>query len=234
MNDVECRYSIQNLPAAERPRERLMRHGPETLSAAELIAIVLGSGTKSMPVLQLAQEIVARFGTLQKLADATIEELCQIKGVGAAKAIQLRAAFSLGLRASKQAITPKYKIEHPAHAFNLVKDGLQSEKREVFVVILQDAKGCVISHQIVAIGTLTHAPVHPREVFYPAIRHKAASLILTHNHPSGDLTPSKQDLDLTKKLIEAGRMVGIPVNDHLIISERGYVSLRQMGGVFND
>lgn len=234
MNETECRYSIQQLPEAERPRERLARFGAEALSAAELIAIVLGSGTKSTPVLQLAQAIVARFGNLQKLADATVQELCQIKGVGAAKAIQLRAAFSLGLRVSRQVITSKFKIEHPVHAYHLVKDELQSEKRELFVVILQDAKGCVISHHIVAIGTLTHAPVHPREVFYPAIRHKAASLILVHNHPSGDLTPSKQDCELTKKLIEVGRIIGIPVNDHLIISECGYLSLRQKGNLFID
>lgn len=227
MIDTLLSYSVLKLPEAERPRERLMRHGAETLSAAELIAIILGSGTKSAPVLQLAQQIVARFGCLQKLAEATIEELCQINGVGVAKAVQLRAAFNLGLRASRQTIAPKYKVEHPVHAYHLVKDEMISEKRELFVVILQDAKGCVISHHVVAIGTLTHAPVHPREVFYPAIRHKAASLILVHNHPSGDLTPSKPDIELTKKLIDVGRMVGIPVNDHLIISELGYLSMRQ-------
>jgi DNA repair protein RadC len=232
MNEVSC-YSVRNLPEAERPRERLMRYGAETLSASELIAIILGSGTKNAPVLQLAQQIVARFGCLQKLAEATVEELCQIKGVGTAKAIQLRAAFNLGLRASRHAIAPKYKIEHPVHAYHLVKDELVSEKRELFIIILQDAKGCVIGHHVVAIGTLTHAPVHPREVFYPAIRHKAASLILVHNHPSGDLTPSKQDHDLTKKLIEVGRLVGIPVNDHLIVSELGYLSFRQKTDVFS-
>ena len=101
------------------------------------------------------------------------------------------------------------------------------------MVVLQDAKGCVIGQHVVSIGTLTQSLVHPREVFYPAIRHKAASMILVHNHPSGDLTPSKQDCDLTKKLIEVGGVMGIPVNDHLIISEQGYLSLRQHGGVFN-
>lgn len=232
MNHTSC-YSVLKLPEAERPRERLVRHGAETLSAAELIAIILGSGTKSAPVLQLAQEIVGRFGCLQKLAEATIEELCQIKGVGVAKAVQLRAAFNLGLRASRQLIAPKYKIEHPVHAYHLIKDELVSEKRELFVVILQDAKGCVIGHHVVAIGTLTHAPVHPREVFYPAIRHTAASIILVHNHPSGDLTPSKQDQELTIKLIEVGRLVGIPVNDHLIVSDQGYFSFRQKTDIFN-
>lgn len=232
MNELQSGYSIHQLPETERPRERLMRYGTESLSAVELIAIVLGSGTKAVPVLQLAQLIVARFGGLQQLADATIEELCQIKGIGVAKAIQLRAAFNLGMRIARSTVSPKFKIEHPVHAYQLVKDELQLEKREHFVVILQDAKGCLIGHHIVSIGTLTHAPVHPREVFYPAIRHKAASLILVHNHPSGDLTPSKQDLELTHQLIAAGTLVGIPVNDHLIISERGYLSLRQKGGVF--
>ena len=227
-------YSVQHLPVTERPRERMMRFGPESLSAAELIAIILGSGTKSMPVLQLAQEILIRFGSLSRLADATIEELCQIKGVGLAKAIQLRATFNLGIRASKNAILPKIKIDHPSQVYQLVKDELQHEKREHFIVILLDIKGCVICHQVVAIGTLSNALVHPREVFYPAIRHKAANLILVHNHPSGDLTPSPQDYEVTRQLIEVGQIMGMPISDHLIISERGFLSMRQQGVNFNN
>lgn len=229
---TEIFYSIQHIPEAERPRERLMRHGAESLTAAELIAIILGSGSKTAPVLQLAQTIVGRFGSLQQLSDATVQELCQVKGIGQAKAIQLKAVFSLGQRLSRQSIGAKYKIEHPMHAYNLVKDEMVGEKRELFMAILQDAKGHVIGHHIVSIGTLTQVPVHPREVFYPAIRHKAASLILVHNHPSGDLTPSKPDIELTRKLVEAGRIIGIPINDHLIIGESGYLSLRQQGGIF--
>lgn len=232
MIDLESTYSIQHMQESERPRERLQRFGAESLSIAELIAIVLGSGTKQMPVLKLAQLMLAKFGNLQQLADATIQELRQIKGIGLAKAIQLRAVFSLGLRLSKQSISAKYKIDHPSHAYNLVKDELLSEKRELFVVILQDVKGCSLGYHVVSIGTLTETPVHPREVFYPAIRNKAVSIILVHNHPSGDLTPSKQDCDLTRKLIAAGELVGIPVNDHIIISEQGYLSLRQNGGIF--
>jgi len=232
MNHSEILYSIQNLPDSERPRERLMRLGAESLTAAELIAIVLGSGTKQTPVLQLAQLILSKFGNLQQLADATIQELCQIKGIGVAKAIQLRAVFNLGSRLSKQNISTKYKIEHPIHAYNLVKDELLSEKRELFVIIMQDAKGCSLGYHIVSVGTLTEALVHPREVFYPAIRHKAVSVILIHNHPSGDLTPSKQDYELTRKLIEIGQMMGIPINDHLIISDQGYHSLRQNSELF--
>lgn len=177
--------------------------------------------------------MISHFGSLQQVAEATVEELRQVKGIGFAKALQLKAVFSLGQRLSKHVFSTKYKIEHPVHAYHLVKDELQEEKREFFVVILQDAKGYAIGQHIVAIGTLTQVPVHPREVFYPAIRHKAASIILVHNHPSGDLTPSSQDCELTLKLIEAGRVIGIPVNDHLIVSVQGYLSLRQKGGFFD-
>lgn len=218
------------MPAEERPRERLLQHGPEAMATAELIAIILGSGMKGCSVLQLSQAIVNRFGSIQNLSEATIEELCQIKGLGQAKALQLKAAFSLGIRVSKQAPSIKYRIEHPLHAYNLVKDELEKEKRELFVVILQDIKGCVLNHQVVAIGTLSNTLVHPREVFYPAIRHSAASMILIHNHPSGDPTPSQQDFEITKKLIEVGKLMGIPVNDHIIVGEQSYVSLRQRGG----
>lgn len=225
-------YSIHSLPEAERPRERLMRHGPEAMASSELIAIILGSGMKGIPVLQLAQEIIIRFGTMQELAEATVEELCQIKGLGQAKALQLKAAFSLGVRMFRQAPTTKYRIEHPLHAYHLVKDELERERRELFVVILQDVKGCAIGYHVVAIGTLSNALVHPREVFYPAIRHHAATIILAHNHPSGDPTPSPQDHEVTASLIEAGRLMGIPVNDHLIIGDKTYVSLRQQGVSF--
>ena len=222
-------YSIHQIPESERPRERLMRFGPESLSASELVAIVLGSGTKTMPVLQLAHAIVGHFGSLQGVAEATIEELCQIKGVGLAKAIQLRASFNLGMRAGRNTTIARLKIEHPIHAYHLVKEEIQNEKREILVAILLDVKGYVICHQIVSIGTLTSTMVHPREVFYPAIRHKAASMILIHNHPSGDLTPSKEDLETTEQLVEAGEVIGIPLKDHIIVSMQGYLSLKQKG-----
>ena len=225
-------YSIQDLPEEERPRERLVRSGAESLSTAELIAIILGSGSRSKPILQLAHEIVTRFGGLRHLAEATLKELLDIKGIGLAKAIQLKAAFNLGMRVSQQVITPKYRIEHPAHAYHLLKDELEYEKREIFIVILQDVKGYVICHEIVSIGSLSQTLVHPREVFYPAIRHKAASLIVAHNHPSGDPTPSTQDLELTKVLVHASHLMSIPLYDHLIIGQHRYVSLRQEGFSF--
>lgn len=215
------------LPDEERPRERLRKYGSEAVSTTELIAIILGSGIKNISVLELSQEILARFKTLNKLAEASLEEFEQIKGLGPAKALQLKAAITLGIRVSKQNPAIKSIVDTPLQAYYLIKDELIFEKREVFIVILLDSKSCVISHQTVSIGTLSEALVHPREVFFPAIRQKASSLILVHNHPSGDPTPSTEDLQLTQVLLDAGRIIGIPVNDHIIIGEKTFISLRQ-------
>jgi DNA repair protein RadC len=225
-------YSLQQLPQEDRPRERLKRCGVESLSSAELIAIILGSGTKSKPIMQLAHEIIGRFGGIRELAEATLAELLEIKGIGSVKAIQLQAALNLGIRASRQVIAPKYRIEHPSHAYYFLKEELENEKCEKFVVLLQNMKGYVICHEVVSIGSLSQTLVHPREVFYPAIRHKAASFIVAHNHPSGDPTPSVQDFELTKVLVQASVLMDIPLQDHIIIGHGKYVSLRQEGFPF--
>jgi len=229
-NKAPCiNYTIHHLPVDERPRERLMRYGSESISTTELLAIILGSGMRGKTVLQLSQELLSCFGGVKGIAEATVEELCQIKGLGVAKAVQLKAAFSLGIKAAACSESPKFRIDNPIHAYHLVKDELEHEKRELFVVILLDTRGCVICHNVVAIGTLSQALVHPREVFYPAIRHKAASVILAHNHPSGDPTPSKYDIEVTESLVEAGKLIEIPIQDHLIIGRNSYTSLRQKG-----
>jgi len=220
---------MQSIPLDERPRERLLKHGPEALSTAELVAVILGSGMKEKPVLQLAQDVVAHFGSMEKLVDATIEELCQIKGLGRAKAIQLRAAFALGIRAANTADQIREKLHNPMHVYRLVKEMFQREKKERFVVLLQDVKGCLVHMHTITIGTLSHNLVHPREVFYPAIRHTAASIILSHNHPSGDPTPSADDIATTIQLVAAGKTMGIPVRDHLIVGDGAFISLRQEG-----
>lgn len=225
-------YSLHQIPEDQRPRERLKRQGPEALSTAELVAILLGSGIQGKSVLMLAQELVNRFGSLKALSEATIAELREIKGLGETKAIQLKAAFSLGAKAASQINPPKFKITNPVHAYNLLKEELENEKREIFVCILQDVKGYVISHEVVAIGSLTESAIHPREVFYPAIRHKAASIIIAHNHPSGDPTPSDADYETTRALVTAARCIGIPIHDHIIIGQQKYVSLRQLGVQF--
>jgi len=224
---MKTTFTMRDLPAEERPREKLLKNQSESLSIIELIAIVLGSGTKERPVLQLAQEIVAHFGSLQNLSRATVQELCQIKGIGPAKAIQLMAAFNLGIRLSKELVPERVRVAHPIHAYRLVKDEIEDETREHLIVILLDVKGYVITHQQISVGTLTQSLVHPREVFYPAIRHKAASIVLAHNHPSGDPTPSQQDITVTKELVEAGKLMGIAVQDHIIVGKGRYISMRQ-------
>ena len=222
-------YSIQQLPKEERPRERLLRYGSESLATSELLALILGSGTKTKSALELSKELLVKFGNLRQLTQATLAELMEVKGIGLAKALQLKAALSLGVRASKYAIEAKYRIKHPDHAYYLIKDEIEFQNREHFIAILQDSKGYVICHEIISIGTLCETLVHPREFFYPAVKHKAASIIVAHNHPSGDPTPSFQDIALTKTLVEISLMLKIPLQDHLIIGHHRYFSLRQRG-----
>lgn len=222
-------YSMQAIPVSERPRERLLKHGPEAMSSTELLAIILGSGTKDVPVIQLAQTLLTKFGSLQAIAKATVQELCEVKGLGQAKAIQLKATFDLGIRASRGVPMLKYRADSPAQVYYYVKAEMELSRREIFKVLLLDTKCYIIAEELVSIGTLSKALAHPREIFYTAIRNTAASLVLIHNHPSGDPTPSKEDLDLTQKLIAVGRLIGIPIQDHLIIGHNSYMSLRQKG-----
>lgn len=220
---------LKTLPAEERPRERLQREGVDALSLAELIAIVLGNGTQGKSVLDLSSEILQVFGGLEKLLDASVAELMQIRGIGLAKAIQLKAVFGIALKCRKPLSQSKYSITSPDEAYQLAQGEIAHLSQEVLFVILRDVRGNFLHSEMVSVGTLSQVIVHPREVFYPAVRHKAHSLIIAHNHPSGDPTPSKSDLELTRVLIEAGRVMSIGFDDHLIVCRDRYVSLRQMG-----
>lgn len=222
-------FTLLDMPESERPRERLIQQGVESLSTAELLAIVLGSGTKGTPVLQLAQQLLAQYGGLEKLSDATVSELCQMKGIGWAKAVLLKAVFGLGVRVQSTRGTLRQRIETPLQAYQMLKNPYASLQQEHFIVLLQDTRGGYINHEVVSIGTLQEALVHPREVFYPAIRHKAATVILAHNHPSGDPEPSSEDFQVTERLCEAGNMLNIPVVDHIILGSHTFVSLREKG-----
>lgn len=217
---------LSRLPVSERPRERLMREGADALSTIELIAIILGSGTKERSVLDLSQEVLVHFGSLDRLFDASVAELMAIKGIGAAKALQLKAAFGLATRSDR---ADPLKIEKPIHAYLLAKDEIARCKQEVLLVLLRDVRGGLIQKEKVGVGTLSQVLVHPREVFYPAVRHKAHSLILAHNHPSGDPTPSSADLSLTKALLNASQIMGIGLDDHLIVCVDQYVSMKERG-----
>lgn len=220
--------SLHNIPQQDRPRERLVRHGTAALSLSELLAILLVTGTKGKSVLDLAHEIMAKFGTVSKLLEASVSELCEVKGVGKAKAIQLKAAFGIALKISEMT-PPVKKALTSQEAYHLVKDDLARQSQEILVVILKDVKGRLITHEKISIGTLSEVLVHPREVFYPAVRHKASSFILAHNHPSGDPTPSVADLELTRHLLKSSRIMGIGLEDHLIIGSDRFVSLKESG-----
>ncbi|MBI5272457.1 MAG: DNA repair protein RadC [Chlamydiia bacterium] len=218
---------LKSLPAADLPRERLARYGAEALSTIELLAILLSSGTKNLSVLELAAHLLGHFGSLRKISEASIPELCAIKGIGSAKAVQLQAAFAVAKRLEERA--DQEKLDHPQKVFQLIGTDLRNQKIEVLLVLLRDVRGCLIHQEVISKGTLTELLMHPREVFHLAIRHRAHSVIIAHNHPSGDPTPSRQDIEMTRMLVEAGRIVGIDVADHLIIGGKTYVSLAEKG-----
>ena len=187
---------------------------------------------RGKPVLALSQELLTHFGSLSLLLDASVEDLCQVKGLGKAKAMKLKAALCLAFRACREKSHLTDKLNTPLKAYLWVRDFIVHEKKEIFGVILLDARSGALRWEVVSVGTLTQTIVHPREIFHPAIRHLAASLILVHNHPSGDPTPSVHDRHLTRQLISASHSMGIPINDHLIIGRRGFTSLKENGFQF--
>ncbi|MBS3904844.1 MAG: DNA repair protein RadC [Simkania sp.] len=218
---------LRHLPSHQRPRERLLEVGEEALSLTELLAILLGTGTQGKSVLQLSNELLETFGSLQALLEASIEELKTIKGIGQAKAIQLKAAFAVARRyTSMNQEASRRSLYSSNEAYILLKDKLEHLQQEALFVVLRDVRGHVISVNQVALGTLSEVLVHPREVFYPAVRHKAHSVIIAHNHPSGDPTPSLADLEMTRQLMHSGQIMGIPIDDHLIIGKNSFVSLK--------
>jgi DNA repair protein RadC len=220
-------YTVHDLPPSERPRERLQRHGVEALATAELLALLMGRGVKGESVMTVAQGLLAKFGNLQNLASASVEELSAIKGIGLAKAAQIKAAFELGRRFGD----PDYNckgdpVQTPEAAFVSMQEKLKGKKKEHFFVLCLDTRNRVSAKKQVSQGNLDSSIVHPREVFKDAISSLAASVIFVHNHPSGDLEPSSEDVNLTKRLVEAGELLGIPVLDHIIVSDRGYTSMK--------
>jgi DNA repair protein RadC len=217
------------IPEEERPRERLIREGVDALSLSELLAIILGSGTMGKTVIELASEVLERFGSLEALLEASLVELMEIKGIGQAKAIQLKAVFGIALKCRKPASLRKLFIQSPEEAYQLAKGEIAHQPHEVLMVILRDVRGKLIHREHVSSGTLSQVLAHPREIFFPAVRYKAHSMIIAHNHPSGDPTPSKSDLELTRCLIQSGKVMGIPLDDHLIVCKDRYLSMRKEG-----
>jgi DNA repair protein RadC len=222
---------IRDFPEDERPRERLISDGPESLANHELLAILLRTGTKDESVLQLANRLLNHFEGLRLLKDATIEEITSIKGIGTAKAVQILAAIELGRRISRLQYDERYVIRSPEDGAKYVMEDMRFLSQEHFVCLYLNTKNQVIHRKTVFIGSLNASIVHPREVFKEAIKRSAASIICAHNHPSGDPTPSREDIEVTKRLVECGRMIGIELLDHLIIGDRKFVSLKEKGYV---
>jgi DNA repair protein RadC len=221
--------SFRNIPQEERPRERLVREGTSALSLIELVAIILGSGNKEANVMEVASQLVMRSGGLEGLLQMTLTELMQIKGIGRVRAIQLQAVLGVARLSKQLRVNEKMVIGSASDVYHLSRVDLAMLSQEALLVVLRDAKGHFLHQEIIGKGTLSQVLVHPREVFHLAIRHLAASLIVVHNHPSGDPTPSEADIQLTRTLIEAGKLLSLQVDDHVIVSKERYVSLRELG-----
>ncbi|WP_212973169.1 DNA repair protein RadC [Bacillus sp. J14TS2] len=220
---------IRDFPIADRPRERMIKAGPQSLSTQEIIAILLRTGTKSESVLQLANRLLTKFDGLMWLKEAAFEELVSIKGIGQAKAVQLVAAVELGRRISNLTYDDRYVIKSPEDGANYVMNDMRFLTQEHFVVLYLNTKNQVVHRQTIFIGSLNASIVHPREVFKEAFRRAAATVICFHNHPSGDPTPSREDIEVTRRLAECGKMLGIEVLDHVIIGDKKYVSMKEKG-----
>lgn len=222
-------YLLRDVPLEERPRERMMNYGAEALSHAELLAILLRTGTKDESVMHLANRIMRQVGSIRQLVDLSIEELTEIKGIGTAKAIQIKAGIELGRRITRTGKEEVKAIRSPRDAADLLIEQLRYLQKEHFVCLFLNTKNHIISQETLSMGSLNASIVHPREVFRAAIKCSSASVIFAHNHPSGDPTPSPEDLALTKRLVDAGKIIGIEVLDHLVIGDMKFVSLKEQG-----
>jgi DNA repair protein RadC len=223
------RKGIADWPETERPRERLLAKGPDVLTDAQLLAIVLRTGRRDASAVHVAMEVIHRLGGLAALARCGVDELCTIPGVGRAKAAQLKAALELGRRTLAEPLTTGTRITCSRDLYRHFHPSLRDLKHELFKVVLLDAKHTLLKEVTVSEGSLTLSIVHPREVFALAVRESAAGVIFVHNHPSGDPTPSPEDRQLTDRLVAAGQLLGIRVLDHLVIGDGRYVSFADEG-----
>lgn len=222
---------IKDWPADERPREKLLAHGAEILTDAELLALIIRTGdsaTKASAV-DLARALLSRFGSLRKLATASITELCQQAGIGPAKAAEIQALFQIARRFVDQRIQPGDAYCRAEDAFRHFHERLCDYRKEVFLALLLDSKNRLIKEVQISEGSLSASIVHPREVFAPVLKESASAVLFIHNHPSGDPTPSQEDIEITKRLKQVGDLMGVRVLDHIIIGNGKYASLADRG-----
>ncbi len=228
MSDLEYRPRIKDLPTEQRPREKLTISGPGSLSTAELLAIIIRTGTPALTAVGLAQKVISHFGGLRSLINLNVEELQEIRGIGLAKGAQIVAALEFSRRIAAS-IEERPRISSPQDVARLLFPRMRYLQQEVFDTVLLSTKNQVLGIPRISVGSLNSSIVHPREVFKPAIKRSAAALILAHNHPSGDPGASQEDIKVTRRLKEAGEILGIDVLDHLIIGDGKYQSLKEKG-----
>jgi DNA repair protein RadC len=220
---------VKQWPVNERPRERLIRHGGAALSDSQLLAIILRTGSGGHGVMDLAISLMDHFKTLQAVENASVADLSAIKGIGTAKIAQIKAAFELGRRLMAESKDSNPFFLSAASVHSCFAPMFKNMKKELFLCLLLDAKNRLIKDVKISEGTLTNSLMHPREAFKEAIRESAAAVIFVHNHPSGDPTPSRDDISVTERLKMAGEIVGIATLDHIIIGDGSYVSLKEKG-----
>ena len=228
---MELKYpqSIKDWPEDDRPREKLIKLGPENLSSAELLAIILRTGSKGKSALDHAKALIANNKGFREIEKTTVSELREIKGIGLAKAAQIKAVFEIAKRYSAEKIKTGEGFHSSRQVFNHFHESIRSKKKEVFIAVLLDGKNRMLRDVKISEGSLTSSIVHPREVFNPVIRDSAAAAILVHNHPSGDPAPSREDKEITKRLKEVGELIGVKVLDHIIIGDGRYISFADEG-----
>ena len=231
---MEFKYpqTIKDWPEDDRPREKLVKLGPENLSSAELLAIILRTGAKGQSALDHAKTLISKYGGFRKIEQMSIAEIRNIegiKGIGLAKAAQIKAVFEIAKRYMAEKIEVGEQFQNSKQVFNHFHESMRSKKKEVFIAMLLDGKNRMLRDIRISEGSLTSSIVHPREVFNPVIRDSAAGVILVHNHPSGDPAPSREDKDITKRLKEVGELVGVKVLDHIIIGDGRYMSFADQG-----
>lgn len=224
-------FMIKELPIKERPRERFIKYGANIIQDYELIAIILRTGSKNESVLELAKRVTYKFDSLKDLSNVSISDLKKVKGIGDSKAIELLAAFELGKRVTKETFHERTKLHSPENIYQYLKNELEMKTQEHFLALYLNTKGELIKKETLFIGSLNSSLIHPREIFKHAVLNSAAAIIICHNHPSGDPSPSVQDIDITNLIHKNSIMMDIELLDHIIIGKDKYYSFKEKGKI---
>jgi len=226
----EYKIRILDMQKEERPRERLIKNGPSGLSDSELLAIILRTGTMQENVINLSHRILSQYN-LKQLSQTNLRQLMEINGIKESKAAQIAACFEIARRLESFNEVPKPKISSPEDVYRQLYPRMREKKKEMFIELCLDTKNQIIKEETISMGSLNANIVHPREVFKTALSESAAHIIVAHNHPSGDPTPSREDIEITKKLVETGKIIGIDLLDHVIIGDGRHFSMKEAGHI---